>query len=45
MEPRGLLAEWDAGQRRMTVHGAAKVAFPNRRMLAKQLGLPETRSA
>ena len=42
MEPRGLLAEWDAGVGRMTVSGVAKVPFPNRRMLAKMLGLPET---
>jgi len=41
MEPRGLLAEWDAAGR-LTVHGAAKVAFINRRMLAKQMGLPES---
>jgi carbon-monoxide dehydrogenase large subunit len=42
MEPRGLLAEWDAAKERMTVSGAAKVPFPNRRMLAKMLGVPET---
>jgi len=41
MEPRGLLAEWNADRSRLTVHGAAKVAFHNRRMLAKQLGLAE----
>jgi carbon-monoxide dehydrogenase large subunit len=41
MEPRGLLAEWDAANERMTVSGAAKVPFPNRRMLAVMLGLPE----
>src|SRR5207302_270864 len=41
MEPRGLLAEWDAGLQRLTVSGAAKVAFPNRRMLAQMLALPE----
>jgi aerobic carbon-monoxide dehydrogenase large subunit len=41
MEPRGLLAEWDAAGNRLTVFGAAKVAFPNRRILAQQLGLPE----
>ncbi len=41
MEPRGLLAEWDAGRARMSVSGAAKVPFPNRRMLAKMLDLPE----
>ena len=40
MEPRGLLAEWDAAL--LTVYGAAKVAFLNRRMLAKQMGLPES---
>jgi carbon-monoxide dehydrogenase large subunit len=41
MEPRGLLAEWDAAQGRLTVSGAAKVPFFNRRILAKQIGLPE----
>jgi carbon-monoxide dehydrogenase large subunit len=41
MEPRGLLAQWDAAQDRLTVYGAAKVAFYNRRALAKQMGLPE----
>jgi carbon-monoxide dehydrogenase large subunit len=42
MEPRGLLAEWDAALGRLTVSGAAKVAFLNRRVLAKQMGLPES---
>jgi aerobic carbon-monoxide dehydrogenase large subunit len=42
MEPRGLLAEWDAPRARLTVFGAAKVAFLNRRILAKQMGLPES---
>jgi carbon-monoxide dehydrogenase large subunit len=41
MEPRGFLAHWDAGVGRMTVFGAAKIAFPNRRMLAPMLGLAE----
>jgi len=41
MEPRGLLAEWDAGRGRLTVYGAAKVLFFNRRTLAKQMGLSE----
>jgi CO/xanthine dehydrogenase Mo-binding subunit len=41
MEPRGLLAEWDAARGHLTVHGAAKVAFHNRVILAKQLGLAE----
>jgi aerobic carbon-monoxide dehydrogenase large subunit len=42
MEPRGLLATWDSAQQRLTLYGAAKVAFLNRRMLAKQMGLPES---
>jgi aerobic carbon-monoxide dehydrogenase large subunit len=42
MEPRGLIAEWDAERRELTVSGAAKVPFPNRRMLAQMLGLPES---
>ena len=41
METRGLVAEWDAVAGRLTVFGAAKVAFPNRRILAQQIGLPE----
>jgi aerobic carbon-monoxide dehydrogenase large subunit len=41
MEPRGLLAQWDEGRGHLTVHGAAKVAFHNRRLLARQLGLAE----
>jgi carbon-monoxide dehydrogenase large subunit len=34
LEPRGVLAEWDAAQGRMTVLGAAKVPFFNRDTLA-----------
>jgi carbon-monoxide dehydrogenase large subunit len=41
MEPRGLMAEWDGAAGRLTLHGAAKVAFPNRRILAAQMGLAE----
>ena len=41
MEPRGLLAEWDAAKGHMTVSGVTKVPFHNRRILAKQMGLPE----
>jgi carbon-monoxide dehydrogenase large subunit len=41
MEPRGLLAQWDAATGKLTVCGAAKVAFPNRRMLAQMMDLPE----
>ena len=42
LEPRGLLAEWDLENGRLTVHGAAKVTFFNRRTLAHMLGLAET---
>src|SRR6202035_1305264 len=42
MEPRGVLAEWDAVQGRMTVLGAAKVPFFNRDTLAAMLGLALT---
>jgi len=41
METRGLLAEWDEAKGHMTVSGVAKVPFHNRRILAKQMGLPE----
>jgi carbon-monoxide dehydrogenase large subunit len=41
MEPRGVLAEWDAARGRLTVSGASKVPFFNRRILAAQLGLAE----
>jgi aerobic carbon-monoxide dehydrogenase large subunit len=40
MEPRGLLAIWEAGH--LTVHGAAKVAFHNRVALAKMMDLPDS---
>src|SRR5262249_13452731 len=42
MEPRGLLAEWDALNQRLTLSGAAKVPFNNRRILARMMNLPET---
>jgi carbon-monoxide dehydrogenase large subunit len=41
MEPRGVMAEWDAVKGHLTVSGAAKVPFFNRRILAKQIGLAE----
>ncbi len=41
MEPRGLLCEWDAAAGKLTVSGAAKVLFFNRRVIAKALGLAE----
>jgi aerobic carbon-monoxide dehydrogenase large subunit len=40
MEPRGVLAEWDADTGRMTVWGASKVPYAVRRVLAQHLGLP-----
>ena len=42
MEPRGLLAEWDAATARLTVMGAAKVPYHNRRTLALLMGLHES---
>jgi carbon-monoxide dehydrogenase large subunit len=41
MEPRGLLAAWDGARTKLTVSGAAKVPFATRRMLAKNMDLPE----
>ena len=41
MEPRGLLAQWDEAKQHLTVSGLTKVVFHNRRILAKQMGLPE----
>jgi carbon-monoxide dehydrogenase large subunit len=42
MECRGSLAEWDEARQHMTVSGASKVPFPNRRILAGLLNLPES---
>src|SRR5262249_49367023 len=39
MEARGLLAEWDGSK--LTVSGAAKLPFFNRRVMAAMMGLPE----
>src|SRR5271167_3786011 len=41
MEPRSVLAEWDAAHGRLTIYGASKVPFFNRRILASQMGLAE----
>jgi carbon-monoxide dehydrogenase large subunit len=41
MEPRGVMATWDAAKGKLTIFGAAKVPFFNRRILAKQIDLPE----
>ena len=42
MEPRGFVAEWDAAAGRLTLWGAAKVAWTNRRFLAAAMGLAES---
>ena len=41
METRGLLARWDAAAKTMTVFGATKIPFFNRKSLAEMLQLPE----
>jgi carbon-monoxide dehydrogenase large subunit len=41
MEPRGLVADWDVTKRQMTVSGACKVPYTNRRALAQMMDLPE----
>jgi aerobic carbon-monoxide dehydrogenase large subunit len=41
MEPRGLMAEWDEDNKRITVKGVCKVPFTNRRALAQMMDLPE----
>jgi carbon-monoxide dehydrogenase large subunit len=41
LEARGILAEWDPATERLTIHGAAKVPFPNRKILAAMIDLPE----
>jgi carbon-monoxide dehydrogenase large subunit len=40
MEPRGVMATWDDSAGKLTVYGAAKVPFFNRRILSAQIGLP-----
>ena len=41
METRGLLAEWDEVTQHLTVSGAAKLPFFNRRAMAVMMNLPE----
>ena len=43
LEPRGLVAEYDDRTERMTIWGATKVPYFNRRVLAGMLDLPEHR--
>jgi len=40
MEPRGVMATWDEAKGKLTIYGAAKVPFFNRRILSAQIGLP-----
>lgn len=40
MEPRGVMATWDDAKDKLTVYGAAKVPFFNRRILSAQIGVP-----
>ena len=42
LETRGLIAEWDATRSNLTIFGATKVLFFNRRVLAPMLGLAES---
>jgi carbon-monoxide dehydrogenase large subunit len=42
MEPRSLIADWDEAKQRVTVSGACKVPYTNRRALAAMMNLPET---
>ena len=42
METRGLIARWDSARAHLTMHGAAKVSWFNRRSLAALMNLDET---
>lgn len=42
LEPRGLLAEFDAGRKLLTMWGPTKVPYFNRGVLSAMLGLPES---
>ncbi len=42
MEPRGILADWNDRTGRLTVEGAAKVPFANRRILSTMMGIDES---
>ncbi len=41
LEPRGVIALWDEAGPKLTILGAAKIPFQNRKMLAQQMDLPE----
>lgn len=42
LEPRGLLAKFDAGRRMLTMWGPTKVPYFNRAVLSSMIGLPES---
>jgi carbon-monoxide dehydrogenase large subunit len=42
LEPRGLVAQWDEGRKRLTVHSGNQAPHPLRSALASRLGLSET---
>jgi Molybdopterin-binding domain of aldehyde dehydrogenase len=41
LETRGLVADWDAGRRRLTIWGATLVAHYHRTVLSRLLGAPD----
>ena len=41
LETRGLIAEWDGANQKLSIFGASKVLFSNRRVLGPMLGLSE----
>jgi aerobic carbon-monoxide dehydrogenase large subunit len=41
LETRGLIAEWDGANQKLSIFGASKVLFFNRRVLGPMLGLSE----
>jgi aerobic carbon-monoxide dehydrogenase large subunit len=41
LETRGLIAEWDGAKQKLSIFGASKVLFFNRRVLGPMLGLSE----
>ncbi len=43
LEGRGVIADWDAGERAVTVWSSTQMPFLVRGMLAAQFGLPDTR--
>lgn len=42
LEPRGIIADWDAGKKYLTMHQSTQVPHIQRNIYARQLGLPES---